>query len=1121
MSSPSGNKSPSKLTRDSRGEPVSPQPLQKRTSMSSDRSLNSVDTTASLPRSGVLSSASPPFRSSSANINRIAGGNARRQLMFSNFANMSETALPWTSRDIGMNAISGVLNDPNARKTTAVPKKGDIQPVPRTHIRKVKMSEFEDYMKSVGPIFQRYHLNKKLSRKNAPTTEDSVESSQGSSDSPSPLLLPPSENGLPRRRSSGDSSLLETVPSLFYDPDFNLENPSTFEAVCERADIVRGTSEDPPAAVSGMLQEKLSHYLDIVEVHLIQEISHRSASFFTALSNLQALHHETSECIGQIHTLRREMARISEEQAKQGLEVVRSKVRRANVAALRRLMQTVAELQLTLPTVNSLLQQGDYFGAIDLIDEAARLYYGIPTHQEGGERNGVGGALLEEIGEGSSDPEEGILADVAGGLQRVTALASFDQELEEMRQRIGTMMEDDLQSILLSDLQRHLAMFDPASGVQQLVSSQPISDTNADFENVPDREQALKELLSPTIVGLLRLNRLSTAFVAYRQLLAKEIRHLIRKQYPPSFGAGLDEDQEKEEPGSQSNEQISQFGKQIKSMSFDAFFNMLLSIYAVVLEVVRRTRIHHEIIFAVLVEADKRGVASGLLLSPEAGLPTEPQDTLAEIPENGLNSLLERATKPSPASSAMAADIFPEPSLHTDSKSDAPSPFASPMYSQLAAESSDIVLASADFSQFQCAKLVGIRANQTAQLNPTDFYRLFAVTWTFIGRGEDYCKRTCFGLRGAILSQAKAFLNHFHMEKMKQESLLIENEQWMQAEVPVDFQQIVDQIIAASATGATDFVEESAPELQRTQSPTANAEEGQADVGGKEPGKRQASRSNRFLVVNGQNSYVVGCSLLLIKAFADYLQCLVRIPPLSQDIVQRLVELLSMFNSRVCQVILGAGAMRSAGLKNITAKHLALASQSLGATVALIPFIKEFIRHHLPPGQAGIVLEFDRIAKDFCNHQSEIHAKLVSIMNERMTLHCRSLQATGFDQPDPKQKDNAPSAYMEVLVKETLTLHKVLSKYLGSEHLRVVMSEVFASFERRLSEEFARIEVYTPAGKERIAVDAEYFVSKLSSLEGVDPPGRQLVTIAQNVAVKPLSSPPSSSTSTSRLNMLR
>ena len=29
-----------------------------------------------------------------------------------------------------------------------------------------------------------------------------------------------------------------------------------------------------------------------------------------------------------------------------------------------------------------------------------------------------------------------------------------------------------------------------------------------------------------------------------------------------------------------------------------------------------------------------------------------------------------------------------------------------------------------------------------------------------------------------------------------------------------------------------------------------------------------------------------------------------------------------LFNSKSCQMILGAGAMRSAGLKNITAKHI-------------------------------------------------------------------------------------------------------------------------------------------------------------------------------------------------------
>jgi len=66
--------------------------------------------------------------------------------------------------------------------------------------------------------------------------------------------------------------------------------------------------------------------------------------------------------------------------------------------------------------------------------------------------------------------------------------------------------------------------------------------------------------------------------------------------------------------------------------------------------------------------------------------------------------------------------------------------------------------------------------------------------------------------------------------------------------------------------------------------------------------------------------------------------------------------------------------MRSAGLKNITAKHLgepcprhlltlALASQSLSVIVALIPYIREFIRRHLNPKQAVMLTEFDKLKR--------------------------------------------------------------------------------------------------------------------------------------------------------------
>lgn len=55
--------------------------------------------------------------------------------------------------------------------------------------------------------------------------------------------------------------------------------------------------------------------------------------------------------------------------------------------------------------------------------------------------------------------------------------------------------------------------------------------------------------------------------------------------------------------------------------------------------------------------------------------------------------------------------------------------------------------------------------------------------------------------------------------------------------------------------------------------------------------------------------------------------------------------------------------MRSAGLKNITAKHLALASQSLSVVVTLIPYLREVVRSQLEPKQAVLLIEFDKLKR--------------------------------------------------------------------------------------------------------------------------------------------------------------
>jgi vacuolar protein sorting-associated protein 54 len=156
--------------------------------------------------------------------------------------------------------------------------------------------------------------------------------------------------------------------------------------------------------------------------------------------------------------------------------------------------------------------------------------------------------------------------------------------------------------------------------------------------------------------------------------------------------------------------------------------------------------------------------------------------------------------------------------------------------------------------------------------------------------------------------------------------------------------------------------------------------------------------------------------------------------------------------------------MRSAGLKNITAKHLALASQSLSAVVALIPYIREFLRRHLSAKQSVMLIEFDKLKRDYQEHQNEIHAKLVAIMADRLAVHCGELREIDWETAPPKE---GPHSYALMLVKETATLHKVLSKYLAQPTVESVMSQVLAASVHRLSEEYSKVEFKSDDAKKR------------------------------------------------------
>ncbi|RIB18550.1 Vps54-like protein [Gigaspora rosea] len=1081
----------------------------------------------------------------------------------SNFSTMSETSLPWTTKDIGFNAISGVLNNPNAKVSNKIkPLKNDIPSVPRITIRKVKPTDFKSYIRQISPVFERYihnqddkkplttsilEANLKISHNDNEIPAHRLESTRN------PYTIPMLPQPLDETQSlelepDVELPLLEVVPPIFFDPDFNLEDPKTFDIVCEKTKDIENSIDALSISTNAIIQEKLCLYLDTVEAHLVNEISLRSSSFFTALSNLQMLHSETLECVTQINNLRKKLARIENSHVKRGLEVVKLKRRRENIFKLYKGIKMISEIGSIQPLIQMLLGQGDYFSAMNFIEKINTILR-CDKSQQDRLINTINYQRLKVQASTKNDPRVVIIHRLNNiteeiknsgffNLEKVKALTYFSEPLNEMQKMIGTVMENDFLNILFTDFDEHIKNVKTIDAVNILCNNNHLTKNSAigvmNDNLVTEKEEKLKNQIETLILGLYEVNRFESALQAYRERMMEEMKCIIQIQKYFQTSISPSEDQ----MGDSSVEYSSQITNLIKETSSDAFLDMLSYIYVVLLESIKKIAVYNELFSTILtdmqntnleIHSDKDLIVSELNSNLQVDYDSNSKES-TEVEEirneriesrnfkfrtalkftTGIKSIIKKTTLFTTKSQSSLSAITPKVSESTpnsqsnetldDNSNDNINDNSNDNindnnndnsndnnnYAKIISDSSQIIFVVTDLAHVWCANLISIRADQNTYLNLKDFYRLFNVTWAFVLECENLCGRTCYGLRGTITSQAKAFLNNFHTERIKQEAASVENEQWAQAEVPIYCQQIVNQIVTAAVKGLSDFRCNLFDRKNENEQITLN--------------NSVTKRNNisKYIFVEERRFFIVSCGLTLLKIIDDYLSCMANMPVLTVETMNKIIEILNLFNSRTCQVILGGGARHSAGLKIITAKHLALSSQSLGAIIALIPFIRECIRNNLSDKQMIMLTEFDRIKRDYINHQNEVHAKLVSIMDTRLLVHLKSFGSITWDELDKK---NGPNSYMESLVKEIIKLHNVLNKILPQETLQKVMSDVFKSSNSKLAEEITKLNIYTPAGKERVIQDVQYYIRKLSSLN-LQELANELETVVNNLPIK-------------------
>lgn len=722
-----------------------------------------------------------------------------------------------------------------------------------------------------------------------------------------------------RMLSSTNPSTWKSIPPVFNDSKFDLKNPDTFGQVVGFKDVVGFSSgQQQEETTYRLLTDQLTLYQDTIEVQLLQEISRRSSSFFGALENLQQLEKETEECVSKIEALRHSLNVIRETNIKRGLHVIRLKQTRSDLALLYGAVKLISQAKQSQPVIKMLLNQCDYVGALDVLDECSAFLVGHSSPDDDDQ------VVIETISADITVKKNQPTIPKNIDLRGVGSISHISSQLAEISNTIATTMENELGSILLKDLQIQLDMIANTPFSQQgfsvtgdrqktfigigTSSIRSILSETYNFSlttpaastplNVPlklemppltSQDEALKATLTPLIYGLIRVDKLEKALSSYKESLLKQLKLMSKQYYPkisePATSLGKAELKKHEQ------EELS---KQLKALTFDSFYSTLVKIIIFFLRSLQRAAIVNEIIITIMNEAEKNGIKIGInkfSVVEGAGSEKSPkvddeQDVFDSIAHIHLPDEEEKR---------------PHPEVDTSHSSlNAPS-----TYNQFLINVRNVLFNAIDLTHTRCAKLIAVRQEQNSQLNPKDFYRLFNATWEFLLAGELLCGRMCFGLKGSILAQAKSFVNYFHEEKSKQIALLLDNEQWMQADIPIDFQRISEQL--QSEYKDTSKVQPIAAKVSRERSHPLDGEGGDDEGDVTNAARRYNSSSeslndpieenkvsSKYMVIDGNQYYAVVTALMFMKSLTDYVQCAKNVPSLAPEILNRVFEFLKV-----------------------------------------------------------------------------------------------------------------------------------------------------------------------------------------------------------------------------------
>ena len=793
-------------------------------------------------------------------------------------------------------------------------------------------------------------------------------------------------NGFKRESIETNEAEFFRIPRYFLSPQFKLHHLETFQEVIpwhvfaapapNRVwSLLKRSSKRNENYSSHMLLLQLTHYLDVIETKLAYHVSKKSDDFFEILDSQEKLLKDIRDISSNTRTFRSALTHTCEINLANKLRVFLYLRKKQRMESICKKLEIMHLVHETLSTIHAQQVTHDHVAALELIGTTKDV----------------------------------LRSDLSG-------LFCFRQ-LSLTLSNMGGVIEDKLEGEFTKLFFETVSLFG---------MSEDSAIIDPEFE----------EQVAIMITRLSKQNR-----IHFLTPLRDAISDVMRSKFQQCL---------KQEMGSDAEMEEQRLSDLIQELSYQEWTLLLSRIFNHLIRLTEKIAYIFKLISsssAALNAATRRDSVSGEMPRPRSPntQDTELEDTQIDFMNDTQLDLRIQNIVAASSDLISSQSVFSDPaecSVATDSN--AIEPECSLTREQVQAIQTQclrLLESATDTLHLRCSQLVGLRAKsgQFEKLTSPQFLTLVHTMEIFICRSQNITKCSCPHLRSVLLTHSKRFLEQFHEERMKKLSLLLEQEQWQQQEVPCALQLRINQLQSG---------------LTGDRSPSrSDSSEGQ---------------TSESLTLNNRKYPVVSTLLILLNMVIDYCYCLQDIPLLSSEILTKLVKLLESFNSKSCHLVLGAGGLPAMGLKNITARHLALVQRCLEVLLAILPLVEQCFLSKLTDKQKILMSQFERTRMGIQKHQEQINVKLVEIMDDTFRRHLSGWEVCV----------EQPSSAIKSCTRQIAKLYEAVCGIFTPDQIETLFIEVVLAFTKRFSNRLTKL------SKTKVALEEHVIQNELTYVHG-------------------------------------